>query len=81
MTGPDAEILKAMRARAYELAETGHYAGWDQSSPAPRAESFAAPPRKQRGDHLFHELVTARCRRARVQLGFAPALAMMQPSG
>jgi hypothetical protein len=75
MTGHEDDALKALRDRAYELAETGRYPSWEHVKGALQAEDFQLPGHEARGAKLFRELVTARCRRARAKRNPFPSLA------
>lgn len=80
MPGYHNEAFKALRERAYALADTGRFPSWDQVKRALQAEDFQMPATEPRGAKLFRELVTARCRRARSSPQPVPSLAGLQPS-
>lgn len=80
MARTDDDALKALRQRAYELADTGRFPTWEAVKRKLQAEEYQMPGIEVRGAKLFRELVTARCRRARLNAHPFPALASLHPS-
>jgi hypothetical protein len=75
MPGHHTDAHKALRERAYELADTGRYPSWEHVKRALQAEEFQMPGREARGAKLFRELITARCRKARAKRHPFPSVA------
>jgi hypothetical protein len=67
----DNELHVKMRKRAYELADTGRYAGWPELAGALNQEADFEPLmiRAIGNDALFVSMVNARCRQARDRNG------------
>jgi hypothetical protein len=61
--------FEALRARAYELADTGRYSTWEDIGRALEAEHVALATKRLRADPLLTSMLTARCEQAKDRYG------------
>jgi hypothetical protein len=61
--------FEALRARAYELADTGRYNSWEDIGRALEAEHVAMATKRLRADPLLPGMLTARCEQAKDRYG------------
>lgn len=61
--------FEALRKRAYELADTGRFATWEDIGKALEAEHVAMATKRLRADPLLTGMLTARCEQAKDRFG------------
>ena len=61
--------FEALRARAYDLADTGRYNTWEDIGRALEAEHVALASKRLRADPVLTRMLTARCEQAKDRYG------------